>query len=128
MARKPRGTDLFLGGGQHEVVLGMSQAHHHALHSVLAPSGQHTEEVNAKGTSQLCSAADEVQLLQQGQVEAGAAQPVVQAPPPPSCSSAVSGQAIGCLDSERSQPIDALVIGNSAVPDYTLGDLENQLR
>ena len=51
---------LFLGRGQHEVVLGVGQAHHHALHPVLAPSRQHTEEVDAKGASQLGSAAYEV--------------------------------------------------------------------
>ena len=45
-----KGADLFLGRRQHEVVLGVGQADHHALHSVLTPPGQHTEEVNAKGT------------------------------------------------------------------------------
>ena len=29
---------LFLGRRKHEVVLGVGQAHHHALHPVLAPS------------------------------------------------------------------------------------------
>ena len=56
-------ADLFLGRGQHEVVLRMGKADHHAFDTILAASGQHTEEVNAKGTRQLSSAAYEVQLL-----------------------------------------------------------------
>lgn len=76
---------LFFGRREHEVVLGVGQANHHALHPVLAPSRQHTEEVDTKGSSQLGSAADQVQLLQQGKVQARAPQPVMQAPPPPPC-------------------------------------------
>jgi len=63
----------------------VGQAHHHALHAVLAAPGQHTEEVNAKGTSQLSSATYEVQLLKQSEVEAGASQPILQASPPTTC-------------------------------------------
>ena len=70
-------TDLFLGWGQHEVVLGVAEAHHHALHAVLASARQHAEEVNAKGSGQLSSAANEVQLLQEGQIEAPPPQPVL---------------------------------------------------
>ena len=56
-------ADLFLGRGQHEVVLRMGKADHHAFDTILAASRQHTEEVNAEGACQLSSAAYEVQLL-----------------------------------------------------------------
>lgn len=94
------GGDLLLGGGQHEVVLGVGQAHHHALHTVLAASGQHTEEVNAEGTGQLSGAAYQVQLFQQSQVEASAPQPVLQAPPPTPCHNDSGDQALGIHTSD----------------------------
>ena len=53
-------ANLFLGRGQHEVILRMGKADHHAFDTVLAASRQHTEEVNAEGACQLSSAAYEV--------------------------------------------------------------------
>ncbi len=44
---------LLLGGRGQQVVLGVRQARHHALHPVLAAPEQHREEVDAEHTRQL---------------------------------------------------------------------------
>ena len=93
----------------------MSQAHHHALHTVLAASGQHTEEVNAKGTSQLSGAAYQVQLFQQSQVEASAPQPVLQAPPPTSCHNDNFDQVQGIHTSDRPELVFCRLAGDQTL-------------